>query len=39
LQELHGINLAGYEQFLQPAPLPQNQEVHFDWKLNTNIGA
>ena len=36
LQELHGINLAGYEQFSQPAPLPQNQEVHFEWTLNSN---
>jgi hypothetical protein len=39
LQELHGINLAGYEQFSQPAPLPQNQEVFFDWKINTNVGS
>jgi hypothetical protein len=31
LQELHGINLAGYEQFSQPAPLPLSQEVHFEW--------
>jgi hypothetical protein len=37
LQELHGINLAGYEQFSQPAPLPQNQEVHFEWALNSSI--
>jgi hypothetical protein len=34
LLELHGINLAGYEQFAQPAPLPQDQEVHFEWRLN-----
>ena len=34
LQELHGVNLAGYEQFAQPAPLPLNQEVHFEWTLN-----
>jgi hypothetical protein len=38
LQELHGINLAGYEQFLQPAPLPQRQDVHFEWPLKPNIG-
>jgi hypothetical protein len=38
LQELHGINLAGYEQFLQLLPLPQNQKVHFEWSLNSNIG-
>jgi hypothetical protein len=37
LQELHGINLAGYEQFLQLL-LPQNQKVHFEWSLNSNIG-
>ena len=34
LQELHGISLVGYEQFAQPAPLPPNQEVHFEWTLN-----
>jgi hypothetical protein len=38
LQKLHGINLAGYEQFSQPAPLPLNQEVHFEWSLNSNVG-
>jgi hypothetical protein len=38
IQELHGINLAGYEQFSQPTPLPQNQEVFFDWTLNSNVG-
>jgi hypothetical protein len=36
LQELHGINLAGYEQFAQRMPLPQNQEVHFEWALNSS---
>ena len=36
LQELHGINLAGYEQFAQPAPLPVNQEVFFEWALKPN---
>ncbi len=30
------INLAGYEQFAQPTPLPQNQEVHYEWKMNSN---
>ena len=35
LQELHGINLVGYEQFAQPALLPPNQEVHFEWTLNS----
>ena len=31
LQELHGVNLAGYEQFAQEAPLPHNQELLFEW--------
>ena len=34
LLDLHGINLAGYEQFAQPTPLPQDQEVHFEWRIN-----
>ena len=34
LLELHGINLAGYEQFAQPTPLPKDQEVHFEWRVN-----
>ena len=34
LLDLHGINLAGYEQFAQPTPLPQDQEVHFEWRMN-----
>jgi hypothetical protein len=38
LQELHGVNLAGYEQFAQRAPPPINQEVHFEWTLNPNAG-
>jgi len=36
LQELHGINLAGYEQFAQPMPIPHNQELLFEWTLNSN---
>jgi len=36
IQELHGVNMSGYEQFAQPTPLPQNQEVHFEWILNPN---
>lgn len=36
LQKLHGINLAGYEQFAQPTPLPLNQEVHFEWMMNSS---
>jgi len=34
LQELHGINLDGYEQFAKPTPLTQNQDVHFEWTFN-----
>jgi len=36
LLELHGVNLAGYEQFAQPKPLPPNQELLFEWTLNSN---
>ena len=36
LQELHGVNLAGYEQFTHPTPLPPNQELLFEWKLNSS---
>ena len=36
LQELHGVDLAGYEQFAQRTPLPENQEVHFEWALISN---
>ena len=36
LQELHGINLAGYEQFAQQTPLPLNQEVHFEWTMKSS---
>ena len=36
LQELHGVNLAGYEQFAQPKPLPTNQELLFEWTFNNS---
>jgi hypothetical protein len=36
LQELHGVNLAGYEQFAQPTPLPPNQELLFEWTFNSS---
>jgi hypothetical protein len=36
LQELHGVNLAGYEQFARPTPLPPNQELLFEWTLNNS---
>lgn len=37
LQKLHGINLTGYEQFAQPAPTPNNQELLFEWTLNSDV--
>ena len=35
LQELHGVNLTGYEQFSQRTPLPHDQELIFEWMLNS----
>jgi len=35
LHDLHGINLSAYEQFSRPARQAQNQEVHFEWALNS----
>ena len=31
VQELYGINLAGYELFLKPIPLATDPKVHFEW--------
>lgn len=31
VQELYGVNLTGYEKFLQPVLLPVDQQVHFEW--------
>ena len=36
LQELHGVNLAGYEQFMLPTHLPPNQELLFEWKVSSS---
>lgn len=36
LQEMHGVNLAGYEQYIQPMPLPHNHELLFEWTLEPN---
>jgi hypothetical protein len=33
--ELHGINLTGYEQFVHHEPLLHNQELLFEWTLET----
>jgi len=35
MQEIHGIFLIGYEQFLQTIPPLQNQEILFEWTLET----
>ena len=34
LQELHGVRLASYEQFMQPMSPPQRQELLFEWALS-----
>ena len=38
LQELHGVNLSGYEQFAQTTPLPPNQELLFEWTPKSKAG-
>jgi len=38
LQELHGVNLAGYEKFSQPTPTPHDQELLFEWRSNSSVG-
>ena len=38
VQKLHGVNLARYEVFLQPAPPPENQELLFEWILPSSMG-
>jgi hypothetical protein len=38
IQELHGINLAGYKDFAQAAPPPPGQETLFEWTASSSIG-
>lgn len=38
VQELHGVNLARYEIFLRDDPLPENQELLFEWTLPAGVG-
>jgi hypothetical protein len=38
VRELHGINLVGYEQFMQQTPLPPDQEFTFEWTLRADAG-
>ena len=33
LRELHGVDLAAYEHYVQPAPSLQNHELLFEWAL------
>lgn len=33
IQTLHGVNLTGFKQFSQQTPLPENQELLFEWVL------
>ncbi len=35
VQELYGVNLAGYEQFAQPVQPTTDQKVHFEWARNS----
>jgi len=32
LNELHGVNLAGYHELTQPMPVTRNLEVQFEWR-------
>jgi len=36
---LHGINLAGYALFAHPAPIPENQEMLFEWTVPSSTVA
>ena len=35
LHDLHGISLSAYEQYSQPVKPVNNQEVHFEWSINS----
>jgi len=37
LQELHGINLTGYEKYVQTVQPIQNQELLFEWTLTPDV--
>ena len=38
VRALHGIDLAGYEEFLQHTSLPPDHELIFEWSLRDNAG-
>lgn len=35
VQELHGVDIGGYDLFSQRTQLPNDQELLFEWSLNT----
>ena len=37
LQELYGVELDSYEQFLKPLPSSSNQELLFEWTLTSSV--
>ena len=37
LQELYGVELDGYEQFMKPIPTFPNQELLFEWTLTSSV--
>jgi len=37
LQELYGVELDNYEQFLKPLPFSSNQELLFEWTLTSSV--
>jgi hypothetical protein len=37
VQELHGVDIAGYDLFSQRSPLLHDQELLFEWSLNKNV--
>ena len=37
VQELYGVNLPAYEQFLQPVQLATDQKVHFAWARDSHF--
>ncbi len=38
LEEMHGVNLTGYEQFSLQKPLSHDQELLFEWTLSSSTG-
>ena len=36
-EEALGMDLAGYEQLVQPTPLPHDQELRFEWTPTSGV--